>query len=288
MGKKLCDRRDGKLLKIGGFEKIWNCLKSKRSENEVHILKEIDVTKLKKYYDECKMDNEKLTYFHLFATAVSKIVYNKPLLNRFVINGKKYVRNDLTLSFVAKTEFTDNANELFTVLKIDDNDNLNSISDKIFGDVKKIRNNQGGSATDDFMDKLKYFPKFMIKIIVGVIKFLDNHDMLPSSLTDGSIYHSTILLSNLGSIHCGGIYHNLTDFGTNSIVVTIGEIKESVRVVDGSIDKRYVCEFGITLDERIADGVYFAKGINLLAYILDNPSLLEDRIDDKIDIFKDK
>jgi len=242
---------------------------------------------LKNYYDKCKKDNEKLTYFHLFATAVSKIVYNKPLLNRFVINGNKYVRNDLTLSFVAKTEFTDNANELFTVLKIEDSDNINTISEKIFGDVKKIRNNEG-SATDDFMDKLRIFPKFMIKIIVMIIKFLDNHDVLPSSLTKGSIYHSTVLLSNLGSIHCGGIYHNLTNFGTNSIVVTIGEIKESVRVVDGSIEKRYVCEFGITLDERIADGVYFAKCVNLLEYILNNPSLLEDRVDDKVDIVNDK
>lgn len=287
MGKNFGDRRDGKLLKIGGFEKIWNCLKSKRSENEVHILKEIDVTELKRYYDRCKKDNEKLTYFHLFATAISKIVYNKPLLNRFVINGKKYVRNDLTLSFVAKTEFTDNANELFTVMKIDDSDNLDSISKKIIGDVKKIRNNEG-SATDDFMDKLRIFPKFIIKIIVMIIKFLDNHDMLPSSLTRGSIYHSTVLLSNLGSIHCDGIYHNLTNFGTNSIVVTIGEVKESVRVVDGSVEKRYVCEFGITLDERIADGVYFAKCVNLLEYILNNPSLLEDRVDDKVDIVKDK
>ena len=287
MGRKFGDRRDGKLLKIGGFEKIWNVLKSKRSENEVHILKEIDVTELKKYYDKCKLDNEKLTYFHLFATAVSKIVYNKPLLNRFVINGKKYVRNDLTLSFVAKTEFTDNANELFTVLKIDDSDTVDSISKKILGDVKKIRNNEG-SATDDFMDMFKYFPKFMVKIIVYIIRFLDNHDMLPSSLTNGSIYHSTVLLSNLGSIHCDGIYHNLNNFGTNSIVVTIGEIKESVRIIDGNIDKRYVCEFGITLDERIADGVYFAKCVNLLEYILNNPSLLEDRVDVKVDMVKDK
>jgi len=287
MSKKISDRRDGVRLKLGGFEKIWNCLKSKRSENEVHILKDIDVTELKKYYDEKKKDNEKLTYFHLFATAVSKIVYNKPLLNRFVINGNKYERNELTLSFVAKTQFTDDANELFTVLRIDKEDNLLSISDKIVGDVKKIRNNEG-SATDDFMDSLKHFPKFMIRFIVMVIKFLDNHDMLPKSLTDGSIYHSSVLLSNLGSIHCDGIYHNLTNFGTNSIVVTIGEIKEEVKIIDGEIEKRYICQFGITLDERIADGVYFAKCVNLLGYILGNPELLEDRVDDKVDISEGK
>lgn len=287
MKKKFGDRRDGVKLKLGGFEKIWNSLKSKRSENEVHILKEIDVTELKKYYDDKKKDNEKLTYFHLFATAVSKIVFNKPLLNRFIINGNKYVRNDLTLSFVAKTEFTDDANELFTVLRVDEGDTVWSISKKIIGDVKKIRNNEG-SATDDFIDRFKYFPKFIIKFIVIILKFLDNHDMLPKSLMAGSIYHSTILLSNLGSIHCGGIYHNLTNFGTNSVVVTIGEIKENVKVVDGKIDKRYMCQFGITLDERIADGVYFAKCVNLLEYILNNPSLLEDRVDDKIDIIKNK
>ena len=123
---------------------------------------------------------------------------------------------------------------------------------------------------------------------VMIIKFLDNHDMLPSSLTKGSIYHSTVLLSNLGSIQSDGIYHNLTNFGTNSIVVTIGEIKESVKVIDDKIEKRYVCQFGITLDERIADGVYFAKCVNLLEYILNNPSMLEDRVDDKVDIVKNK
>ena len=42
----------------------------------------------RKYYDEKKIDDEKLTYFHLFATAISKVMYNKPLLNRFVINGR--------------------------------------------------------------------------------------------------------------------------------------------------------------------------------------------------------
>lgn len=285
--KKFGDRHDGTRLKSSGFEKIWNGMKPRRSENEVHILKEIDVTELKKYYDSRKKDNEKLTYFHLFSTAVSKVIYNKPLLNRFVINGRKYVRNEVTLSFVAKTEFTDDAGELFTVMRVEEEDNLDTISKKILGDVKKIRNNEG-SDTDDFMDKLKCLPKFMINFVVMVIRFLDNHDWLPKSLTNGSIYHSSVLLSNLGSIQSDAIYHNLTNFGTNSIVVTIGEIKESVKVIDGEIIKRYVCSFGITLDERIADGVYFAKCVNLLEYVLNNPSLLEGRVDDKIDIIENK
>ena len=280
------NRRDGSKIKTGGFEKMWYQLKSKRCENEVFILRELDVTELKKYYEDKKKDNEKMTYFHMFATAISKILYNKPLLNKFIINGNCYMRNEVTLSFVAKTEFTDDAKELFTVLRVKKDDNIDSISKKISGDVKKIRNNQG-SNTDDFLDMLGIVPKFMMKFVVWLVRFLDNHDMLPKSLTNGSIYHSTVLLSNLGSIKCGGIYHNLTNFGTNSIVITIGEVKESIKIIDGKEEKRFVCEFGITLDERIADGVYFAKCVNLLQDIFNNPSLLEENVDVKVDINKD-
>ena len=287
MGKKFGDRRDARRVKTGGFEKFFYYLKPRRSESEVHILREIDVTNLVDYYNRIKKDNEKITYFHLFGTAFSKVIYNKPLLNRFVMNGNYYDRNEVTLSFVAKTSFTDEAKELLTVIRVNEDDDLNKISNKIFGDVNKIRSNKT-SGIDDFVGIFNKLPKFIIRFVVWIARILDNHDMLPYSLTKDSIFHSTVLLSNLGSIHCGGIYHNLTNFGTNSIVVTIGEVKEGVRVIDGKIEKRYVCQFGITLDERIADGVYFAKCVNMLEYILDNPSLLEDRVDAKVNIFKDK
>ncbi len=287
MSKRLGDRRDGKRLRMGGFERFLYYLKPRRSDSEVYISKCIDVTELVKYMKEKKKDNEDLTYFHLFSTAVAKVVYNKPLLNRFIIGGNKYDRNDITLSFVAKTDFSDTAREFLTVIKVDANDSLMDISRKIKGDVKKIRSNKE-SHTDDFVNKLGRLPKWLMAIIVWIIKRLDNHDMLPQSLTKNSVYHSTVLLSNLGSIHCDGIYHNLTNFGTNSILLTIGEIKEEVKVIEGEIVKRYVCDFGITLDERIADGVYFAKSINLLEYILNDPKLLEGKVNDKIVISRDK
>ena len=72
------------------------------------------------------------------------------------------------------------------------------------------------------------------------------------------------------------------------VVVVVVVVAGFFVVVDGKIEKRYICQFGITLDERIADGVYFAKCVNLIEYILNNPSLLEDRVDDKVDIVKSK
>lgn len=283
MSKRFRDRKDGSMVRISGFDKFLYLLKPRRSEAEVYISKKIDVSDLVKYMENKKKDNKEITYFHLFSTAVAKLVYNKPYLNRFIMGSNKYERNEVTLSFVAKTKFEDDAKELLKVIKIEDDDNVDTISKKIFGSVRKIRSNEI-SHTDDFVNSLGKLPGMVMSIIVWFVKKLDRFDLLPKSLTENSIYHSSVLISNLGSIHCDGIYHNLTNFGTNSILLTIGEIKEETCVIDGKIDKRYICDFGITLDERIADGVYFAKSLNLLEYILNNPSMLEDRASDKISI----
>ena len=72
------------------------------------------------------------------------------------------------------------------------------------------------------------------------------------------------------------------DFGTNSIVVTIGDIHKEPLVINDKVEIRDVVEFGITLDERIADGVYMSKAVNLLDYILKNPKTLEGKANEII------
>ena len=44
---------------------------------------------------------------------------------------------------------------------------------------------------------------------------------------------------------------------------------------DGTAEIRDVIELGATLDERIADGFYFARSLKLIKHIFDNPELLD-------------
>ena len=44
---------------------------------------------------------------------------------------------------------------------------------------------------------------------------------------------------------------------------------------DGSKQIRDVVDIGATLDERIADGFYFARSLKLIKHIFANPELLE-------------
>lgn len=292
--RRVGDRRDARKVRDAhGMNKIMAHIKPYRCDADVYINQKIDVTNLKKYMEKKNEGKEKIdriTYFHAFATAIAKTVYNRPLLNRFVANETFYDRNDVLLAFVAKIEFTDDSEELLTLLKVHENDTINDITKTIKDKVAKIRNkhetkqttNQGSNNLIDVVGK---FPKPLRKIIVKIFEFLDRHGWLPEDIMGDLIYYSTVIMSNLGSIKCGAIYHNLTDFGTNSILLTMGEVKkEKIVNENGKEEIRDICEIGVNLDERIADGLYFAKSVNLFQYILNNPELLEEKASEKIEI----
>lgn len=284
------NRKDGtKVKNLDGMHGIIAHIKPSRADSDVYINAKADVTELVAYVEKLKKKEEfkDLTYFHAFSAAAGKLIYNRPYLNRFIINKKFYDRNLVNISFVAKREFTDNSEENFSVITVEPNDNIFTLSDKIVGKVKSVRTSKLNSA-DVFMDKVGKLPKCIKGILIGLLKFADNHDLIPSSLTNNSIYHTTVILSNLGSINCGAIYHNITNFGTNSILMTIGKIQDEPVVINGKIEIRKMCEFGINIDERIADGFYFVKSFELFKYMLENPKLLEEDANVRINPKQDK
>jgi pyruvate/2-oxoglutarate dehydrogenase complex dihydrolipoamide acyltransferase (E2) component len=286
--KKLLDRKDGKRVKLNGMSQILIDLKPRRCDSDVFINQKLDVTELVKYMEKKKKKNSDISYFHAFMTAIGKGYYNRPKLNRFVANRHVYEHNDIVISFVAKTSFNDKSEEIMIMTNFKENDNIDTISKQIKDNVDKIRNKKaakvekaGANSAIDILGKL---PNIIRVPLVGLLKFLDTKDLLPSSLKEDNLYYSSLIVSNLGAIDCGAIYHNITNFGTCSGLLTMGKIAEEEVIIDGKKQVRKLCEFGINLDERIADGYYFVKSMKLLQYILNNPKLLDEEVGKKIDV----
>lgn len=278
------NRRDGKKVKLyDPMHAIMFHLMPKRCDSDVYINQKFDVTELVKYYEDKKKKDKDLTYFHLLVTMIAKTLYNRPYLNRFIINKTMYQRDKVQIAFAAKVDYKETSEELLKVIDFEKDDTLKTVETKIIKAVETVRNHTSGG-TNDVMNFVAKFPKPIIALIVKVVKFMDNHDLLPQSIIEDNLYYSSIIVSNLGSIKGGAIYHHLTDFGTSSILATFGEIKkEKVLMPDGTEQIRDFCEFGINLDERIADGVYFVKAAHLMQYILSNPKLLEDSLDTEVE-----
>lgn len=281
------NRRDAKLVKdINGMFQLILDLKPNRCDSDVFINQKMDVTNLVKYIDNRKKEGKDITYFHAFLTAIGKTFYNRPKLNRFIANRHVYEHNDIVISFVAKVSFDDRSEEIMIMIPIEEYDNIDTISKKVKNKVDSIRNKKvKKEGANNALDVLGKLPNIIRVPLMGLFKWMDKKDLLPSSLIKDNLYYSSMIVSNLGAIKCGAIYHNLTDFGTCSSLATMGEIKKE-EIINNKDKKeiRSICEFGINLDERIADGYYFAKSVQLLQYILDNPELLDEEVSTRIKI----
>ena len=196
-------------------------------------------------------------------------------MNIFIAGRRFWQRKDITLSFVAKQRFDDAAEEILLFLKIEPDMTLDDVSKIILGDVKTARTNRGNDL-DKTMRFVGRLPRPVLEILFAVLRRLEYHGIMPASLTKGDPNYSTALLANLGSIGAGCPYHYLSNYGTCSIMATIGTCrKELRRLPDGNEAERDILSVNITFDERIADGFYFAKSVRILRFLLEHPDYLE-------------
>ncbi len=208
-------------------------------------------------------------------TAILKTITLRPKLNRFIANKNTYQRNVISAAFVVKKLFSDNGQEALAVLYADPDDTIDTVHEKIYRQVSSCRSDKVDASTGA-MDIFNRLPRPLSKAIVRFVCFLDRHGWVPQSLIATDPYYCSVVLSNLGSIRLHSGYHHLTNWGTNSIFVAIGERKlRPAYDAEGNVTMQDSLDLGITIDERLADGYYYSKTIRLIKTLLEQPELLE-------------
>ena len=289
--KRRGDRKDARLVRdCDSMHKFFPYMLPDRTKNEAVLNETVDLTALEAYLAErSKADPEfKYTFFHAICAALGKVLYLRPKMNRFYSGFRFYERNDISFSYIVKKRLADNAEETLAIVKLDKDSDLSPLAQfhdktkKIVYSVRKEGKNDG--ATDD-MGTLVKLPRPILKVVVGFLRFLEYHGWYPSSLMKEDPYYSSVFVSNLGSIKMKAQYHHLADWGTNSVFCVIGEKKLSpVFQPDGSYEMRMTLDIGFTIDERIADGTYFAKSIRILRQLLTHPELLDRPLSEPVEL----
>ena len=280
------DRKDGTLLRdLDSMHFIVPLLYPNRCDNEAFISERIDLTNLNAYLEKKNQGDPKypLKLFYTIVAAAGKACLLRPKMNRFIANKNMYQRNELTAAFVVKKEFSDSGAEALAKLRFEAGDTIDSIKDKIVAQITSGRSEKADSSTES-MDMFNRMPRFLSKFIVWVVTRLDIHGWVPSSLIETDPYYCTVVLTNLGSIKLHAGYHHLTNWGTNSVFVIVGEKKKRPFFdEEGNCEMRDSIDLGLTVDERIADGYYFSKTVRLLKKLLENPELLEQTLETEVD-----
>ena len=275
------ERRDAwRILDIDVFHSIVPYMMPKRTEAEVSLKESFDVTELAAYLKQRNSEEgTHIKLFHAICTATARTIYHRPKLNIFISGRRYWQRKEISLSFVAKQRFNDESEETLMFLKVRPDMTLDSISKTILGDVDRVRK-EGSNDLDGLMRIVGKLPRFLLELIFAVVRRLEYHGIVPAALTAGDPNYSTVLLSNLGSIGSGAPYHHLSNYGTNSLMVTIGTMHPEKRLLaDGTEAVRQMLDMTFNIDERIADGFYFAKSLRLTRFLLEHPQTLTETID---------
>lgn len=277
--QKWGDRRDGVWVKDApGLNIVMASLYPNRTDCEVYMRQEFDITELLRYIEEknAQGGEVKTTLFHCFVSMVARVVKERPYLNRFVQGRRIYQRHEITVSFIAKRRFADHSEEVLMQYVAKDKDTLEDISRFIVGDVKKMRSSSTAGGITDTINWFGRLPRPILMLAIRVVRWLDFWGHVPKALSDGDSNCATVMMSNLGSIQCPSVYHHLNNYGTTSIFITIGKIhKAKILKEDGTEEIRDFVDVGATLDERIADGFYFARSLKLIQHICSHPELLD-------------
>lgn len=273
------DRRDGLLVRdLPGLNAVMGFLWPRRTECEAYMQQSVDITELLAFIEKKNLEHPeyKTTLFHCIVTALFRMMNERPKMNRFVQGGRTYERDEITAGFVAKRRFTDHDEESLMLLTAKADDTIDTISKKIIGDVREARSREKTEGIDNVLDVFGKMPRLLLWAIVRLVRTLDYWGKVPKPLTDGDMNYAAVSITNLGSIKCPSVYHHLSNYGTTSLFVSIGTMhKEPVVMEDGSIQVRDMVDIGAVVDERIADGFYFARSWKLIKHICANPELLD-------------
>lgn len=284
--KRFGDRKDGYLLRnLDSMHFIVPLIHPNRCDNEAYISEKIDLTNIKEYLNKKNAEESDFPYtmFHVILAALVKTITLRPKMNRFIVNGNMYQRNEVSAAFTIKKQFEDEAGEALAFLHTKNGDTIDSIHEDIRKQVTGSRRGEVDSSTDsmDFFNKL---PRWFSKFVVWIVRQLDKHGKVPASLIETDPYYSSAILSNIGSIKLKCGYHHLTNWGTCSVFCVIGEKKMSPMFdQNGNVEMRETVELGLTIDERLADGYYYSKTVKLLKHLLENPEQLELPIEKEVE-----
>ena len=227
---------------------------------------------MRAYMNAKRKEGKPISHLALILTAYLRTAAEYPALNRFIVNKRAYQHNDFTVSMVVLRPGEDE--DTMSKIYLDFHDTVFDVQDKITEYVTENRKDNNGNALDKAMNViLKLGP--VLSIAMGALRFMDRHGLMPRSLIKASPFHASLLISNLSSIRTNHIYHHVYEFGTTSVGITMGNMREIPRRSrDGIVFDRCI-PLGVVMDERICSGHYFAQAFAQFKRYLADPTLLE-------------
>lgn len=280
MKRRFGDRKDGyRLRKADPFFRIIPHIMNDRSDAQVFFEDRIYLEETQKFIKQLRKEGIRLGFLHVVTAAMVRTLSQKPKVNRFVVGRKTYARNEISISLAVMKEMSEDAEETTIKVVFEPTDNIYQVCEKLNKAIdanKTVDPDEKHENNTDVAAKiLSKLPNFILGMTMNFIKFLDNHGKLPRFLTNLSPFHSSVFITDVGSIGIRPVFHHIYNLGTNTVFISFGtRTKEQVVGDDMTVNHRKAMDVKIVADERVVNGYYFAGAIKMMKRLMTRPEEL--------------
>lgn len=208
------------------YKRILPFIMPKRSESLVYHQFSLDMTNAISFIHRLNREepgDHKYRVFELFLAALIRLLIQRPVLNRFIMNYDCWQRNELSLNFVVKEQYSDDAPEHSSVIYFKPDMTFPEIADVVNTVITNSRSGGIDNDTDTAIRFFLRFPNIVLRFLTFCLRRLDVHGLAPKALRDADGLHVSAFVANLGSINLtGSPHHHLYEWGNNLTVLHYG------------------------------------------------------------------
>lgn len=276
--RRFGDRKEGRLLRsLPAFAKFVPFIMPTRNDACNQYEESFEVSDVDRRLRKLRVDGYKgIGILHFIIAAYIRGVSMLPGMNRFIVGRRIYARDNIEVVMTVKRSLAIDATETTIKVVFEPTDTIFDVYRKMSEKIDEIKTVEGNNNTEDVAEAMCKAPRFLLRFALTILRIMDYFGWLPQSLLDASPFHGSMIITDLGSLRIGSIYHHIYNFGTLPVFISFGAKRHAYELDrhGNMVDRKYVdCKF--VMDERTVDGHYYAQFLQAFRYICQHPEIVE-------------
>ncbi len=276
--RRFGDRAEGRLIRsLPAFNKFIPYIMPTRNDASNQYEERFEVSVLDRELRRLRVEGYKgIGILHFLIAAYIRGVSMLPGINRFVVGRRIFARHGIEVVMTVKRALTVGASETTIKVKFEPTDTIFDVYRKMNDKIDEIKADDGSNNTEDVAEILCRLPRFLLRFALAVLRVMDYFGWIPMSLLDASPFHGSLIITDLGSLRIGPVYHHIYNFGTLPVFIAFGSKYHAYEINRrGQVEDRKYIDCKMTMDERTVDGHYYAQFLQAYRYMFQHPEILE-------------
>lgn len=276
-------RFDGRAVEdVPSYRRLMPALMRGRNESAVYVAITVDLGHTLPWLDAQNRESPvRIGLFHVVLGALVRALHARPRLNRFVSGGRLYEREGIWISFAAKQRMDDDAPLSVVKRRFDASEPLRHMAAVLGEHIRDARAEPSApsgrasaraSSVSRKLALLARVPPPIMARAARLLRALDAWNLAPRRLIEDDPMYTSVFVANVGSIGLDAPFHHLYEHGNCPLFMVMGKVHDAPVVTpSGTIEARPVMDIRCTFDERVEDGLYCARALELLKQWIERP-----------------